>query len=42
MPPNTDEPISSWLCCTCNGTGVVSDGSTCADCDGIGLDIHGA
>jgi hypothetical protein len=29
-------------CCTCNGTGVDSHGSTCADCFGNGIDNLGA
>ncbi|WP_431894215.1 hypothetical protein [Nonomuraea sp. bgisy101] len=29
-------------CCTCNGTGLDSDGDTCLDCQGIGIDNHGA
>ncbi|MEV4526507.1 hypothetical protein [Streptosporangium sp. NPDC049304] len=35
-------PVVRYRCCTCNGTGVTGDGETCPDCDGIGIDNHGA
>ncbi|MFC7730481.1 hypothetical protein [Actinomadura keratinilytica] len=29
-------PVQRWRCCHCGGTGVTSDGGTCAHCDGFG------
>ncbi|WP_433476753.1 hypothetical protein ACQPZP_06655 [Spirillospora sp. CA-142024] len=28
--------VLGWVCGTCGGGGVASDGSTCADCNGHG------
>ena len=28
--------VVAWVCATCGGGGVASDGSTCPDCDGHG------
>jgi DnaJ-class molecular chaperone len=36
-----DLPTVRHRCCTCNGTGL-SDGDTCRDCHGTGIDNHGA
>ncbi|MFB9622702.1 hypothetical protein [Nonomuraea helvata] len=33
--------IALYGCCTCNGTGLY-DNQTCRDCDGTGIDNHGA
>lgn len=35
-------PMIRCRCGTCNGTGVTGDGETCPDCDGLGIDNHGA
>ncbi|MFG2022044.1 hypothetical protein [Actinomadura geliboluensis] len=32
-------PVVGWVCGTCGGGGVASDGSTCADCHGHGHTI---
>jgi len=37
-----DLPVIRYLCCTCGGTGLHSEGDRCADCDGTGIDNHGA
>ena len=29
-------PVEGWVCGTCGGGGVASDGSTCPDCNGHG------
>lgn len=29
-------PLVGWVCGTCGGGGVASDGSTCPDCNGHG------
>lgn len=36
-----DAALAHFRCCTCNGTGLTDD-QTCADCDGSGIDNHGA
>ncbi|MBB6545870.1 DnaJ-class molecular chaperone [Nonomuraea rubra] len=36
-----DTDIRHYGCSTCNGTGLYDD-RTCADCDGTGIDNHGA
>ena len=28
--------VAGWVCGTCGGGGVASDGTTCPDCDGHG------
>ncbi|MFI6174498.1 hypothetical protein ACIA8R_03050 [Nonomuraea sp. NPDC051191] len=35
-------PLANGRCCTCNGTGLDGDSDTCRDCDGSGIDNHGA
>jgi DnaJ-class molecular chaperone len=35
------DTVTRYRCCTCNGTGIYDD-QTCADCDGSGVDNHGA
>lgn len=32
--------LSSYACCTCNGTGIDSENRTCRDCNGTGIDNH--
>lgn len=34
--------VIHYRCCTCNGTGIDSEGACCLDCDGTGIDNHGA
>jgi hypothetical protein len=53
-PEELEEPEADWSdilaaallahgrCCTCNGRGLDTDGDTCRDCDGTGIDNHGA
>ncbi|WP_165495268.1 hypothetical protein [Actinomadura roseirufa] len=35
-----DEPpvllVHGWVCGSCGGGGIASDGSTCSDCHGLG------
>ena len=35
-------PLAHCRCCTCNGMGLDADSRTCRDCDGTGIDNHGA
>ncbi len=35
-------PVVHYRCATCGGTGVDSMADTCRDCDGFGIDNHGA
>ncbi|MEQ4724921.1 hypothetical protein [Nonomuraea sp. B19D2] len=37
-----DVSLIHCRCCTCNGTGLDADRDTCRDCDGTGIDNHGA
>ena len=33
--------VVRWVCGTCGGGGIASDGSTCPDCDGHGHTLTG-
>ena len=33
--------FAGWVCGTCGGGGIASDGATCPDCDGHGHTLTG-